>query len=132
MNRILGRSKSSPVVSRLLKQDKTKVLTDSKDIGNEFNSYFANVDSDLHQNIPQTNECPSVPISGPRNSIKLVFRLFIDLSKAFHLVDHGVLLRKLYNIGIRAHSNDLLRSYLYGRSQCVRIGDTLSETMDII
>ena len=50
----------------------------------------------------------------------------LDLSKAFDLVDHEMLLAKLHH-GIRGLSNQLLRSYLTGRSQRVKWNGGISE-----
>jgi hypothetical protein len=47
--------------------------------------------------------------------------LFIDLSKAFDLVDHSILLTKLYNIGIQGNALALFESYLGNRKQHVSI-----------
>jgi hypothetical protein len=50
--------------------------------------------------------------------------LFIDLSKAFDLVDHQILLSKLFNIGVRGVVLQLFDSYLSERKQCVLINNT--------
>ena len=58
---------------------------------------------------------------------KLTGALFIDLSKAFDLVDHYLLLDKLYSIGLSRKSLLWFSSYLHNRKQCVVIQGNKSE-----
>jgi len=43
--------------------------------------------------------------------------VFIDVSKAFDCVDHGILLQKLLMCGVRGNGYWILRDYLFGRTQ---------------
>ena len=56
---------------------------------------------------------------------------FLDLRKAFDLVDHDILLAKLYHMGIRGPFNDLLKSYLAKRKHYVQIGNYKSNKLSI-
>ena len=55
--------------------------------------------------------------------------VFLDLKKAFDTVDHCILLRKLEYYGFRGKVLSWFASYLKNRTQKVRIGNTLSDTV---
>ena len=54
----------------------------------------------------------------------------MDLSKAFDVIQHGLLLAKLKAYGVGEGSCALLKDYLSGRQQRVKIGDTFSNWAD--
>ena len=58
--------------------------------------------------------------------------VFLDFAKAFDTVNHQILLSKLENYGIRGPAKDWFESYLKNRHQIVKIGDTLSDKMQIV
>lgn len=57
--------------------------------------------------------------------------VFYDLSKAFDLVDHEILLRKLRFYGIVGNAHKLIESYLRNRKQFVQIDGCSSRMEDI-
>ena len=48
------------------------------------------------------------------------------MRKAFDMVNSEILLKKLFVYGIRGIPLELFRSYLVNRTQCVRIGSSMS------
>lgn len=57
---------------------------------------------------------------------------FIDLKKAFSSLNYSCLKKILYRNGIRGKAADLILDYLRGRTQQVKIGQTLSEEMEVL
>lgn len=52
--------------------------------------------------------------------------VFVDLRKAFHTINHSLLLQKLEHNAIRGVTLNWIRSYLNNRVQCVKIKNTVS------
>ena len=55
------------------------------------------------------------------NKNQIALLLLIDFSKAFDMVEHSVLLKKLYHYGIRGNAYNWLKSYLDNREQYVSV-----------
>ena len=66
------------------------------------------------------------------NDGKLVGTVFLDLSKAFDLVNHQILLEKLPFYNFSSHTIDWIRSYLSDRSQKVNVSGVLSEPAEVV
>ena len=58
--------------------------------------------------------------------------VLLDLSKAFHSINHETLLNKLRDISLSCSSHSWFRSYLSNRYQMVRINSTLSDPLPIV
>ena len=52
--------------------------------------------------------------------------IFVDFKKAFDVIDHGLLLRKLSFYGMSDTALELFQSYLTNRQQCVTVGTKTS------
>ena len=71
---------------------------------------FAKVDGGLEDDARQGGE--------------LVAVVFMDLSKAFDVIQYPLLQSKLRAYGMDDKSCALIRNYLFGRTQRVKVGDT--------
>ena len=60
-----------------------------------------------------------------------VIATFIDLRKAFDLVNHEVLLKVLESSGLRGRALEILNDYLAGREQSVKVNGVMSEKLKI-
>lgn len=58
--------------------------------------------------------------------------MFLDLSKAFDTVSIPLLLAKLERIGIRGLPLSIFSDYLRNRTQCVKIGDVISDAVELV
>ena len=70
-------------------------------------------------------------VSKELNEEKFVIGVFLDLKKAFDVVNHGILLKKLKHLGLNGVVLEWFTSYLDGRSQCVDINGHLSKERSI-
>jgi hypothetical protein len=57
--------------------------------------------------------------------------IFFDFSKAFDSVPHDVLMSRLYDYGIQGNLLQWIHSFLFNRTQTVRIGDCISKTLPV-
>jgi hypothetical protein len=55
----------------------------------------------------------------------------MDPSKSFDCLPHDLLLLKLESYGFSKSALNLLKSYLSNRKQCVKIGQSVSDMLDI-
>lgn len=62
---------------------------------------------------------------------ELVAVVSMDLSKAFEVIQHNLLLAKLKAYGVGERSLALFKDYFSGRQQRVKIGDTFSSWKDV-
>lgn len=60
---------------------------------------------------------------------KIVIGVFVDLRKAFDVVNHDVLLNKLEGMGFRGTALSLIASYLLNRRQYVYVNDEESDVL---
>ena len=74
------------------------------------------------------NKCATDSNKSPS---EFVLPIFCDLSKAFDVLNHEILLSKLYTLGIRGPAFQWFSSYLDNRKQYVEIGNFQSPMSDI-
>jgi hypothetical protein len=58
--------------------------------------------------------------------------VFMDIKKAFDLVDRKILMRMLNLIGIRGKAEEIIHSYLSERFQAVKIGSKISSPLEVL
>ena len=56
---------------------------------------------------------------------------FLDIEKCFDTIHHGILLQKLEYYGIQGYAHQWFKQYLTDRTQCVRLGNSLSDIKPI-
>ena len=65
------------------------------------------------------------------NNYSPIQYIYIDLSKAFDMIDHNILLFKLHHYGIRNGALNLLKSYFTGRKQYCHFKNNDSSLLNI-
>ena len=70
-------------------------------------------------------------VSKELNEKKFVIGIFLDLKKAFDVVNHSILIKKLKHLGLNNKVLEWFTSYLNGRSQCVDINGHISTEKSI-
>ena len=57
--------------------------------------------------------------------------IFLDFSKAFDIINHNILIRKLQHYGVRGLALDWFISYLSNRNQVVTVNGVQSELLSV-
>ena len=66
------------------------------------------------------------------NEERCTLAVYTDLKKAFDTVNHSILIRKLYNLGIRCKILDWITNYLTDRGQRTLANDTISTSRNVV
>ena len=87
---------------------------------------FRSNHSTIHPIIHLLNHCAE---AASKSSPEYTLAVLCDLSKAFDVINHKILLNKLHRYGIRGTAYNWFRSYLSNRRQFVEIDGTRSSTV---
>ena len=82
-----------------------------------------NIQSIIHPIVPLVNNCALANNSHPK---QLTATILCDLSKAFDVISHPILFKKLEHCGLRGNIKNWLVNYLTDRQQFVQIGKSQS------
>ena len=101
---------------------------------------FVNTNNSLHEDqygFRKQRSCEHALVAAKQKILhsldkkQIALLLLIDFSKAFDMVDHQILLKKLYHYGIRGTGLKWLESYLSNRQQFVHVNNTSSKTRSL-
>ena len=119
-----------PILSKVIEKIASKRLYNYLNINNLLYS---------HQYGFQYGKSTSLPIfhivdyiSKALNNNEFAVGVFLDLQKAFDVVDHGLLILKLKSLGVQGSSLKWFENYLKDRKQFVMINGKFSESFKII
>ena len=120
-----------PVFSKLVEKImfiKVMSFLDANQILYKHQYGFRGKHSTIHPIIHLLNECAEANNSNPN---KYTISIFCDLLKAFDVISHDILLKKLNCYGIRGIVNTWFANYLSNRCQYVEIYGEKSDTKNI-
>lgn len=61
---------------------------------------------------------------------KIIIAVFLDFKRAFETIEPQIMLKKLFDLGIRDKELEFFRSYLSDRRQVVKLGEFISEEIN--
>ena len=120
-----------PAFSKILEKvmfNKIMSFFDSQQILYKHQYGFRPKHSTIHPLIHLLNECAFAANSQPK---QLTISIFCDLSKAFDVISHNILLQKLEFYGIRGVAKEWISNYLSDRNQYVEIENFKSSVCKI-
>lgn len=120
-----------PSFSKILEKCMYHKLTNFLENSNLFYKHqygFRKSHNTIHPITHLLNACFHAHNSRP---MKYTLSIFCDLSKAFDILDHDILLHKLRNLGIRGIALDFIKDYLTNRQQYVEIENTKSLNLPV-
>ena len=108
--------------------NKVMAFLDSNNILYKHQYGFRAKHATIHPILHLLNNCAE---SYNKNPKEYTISIFCDLSKAFDVINHNILLDKLNIYGLRGIVNDWFSNYLSGRTQYVEIEGSQSNSCDI-
>ncbi len=121
-----------PAISKLIEKimfDKVMGFLTSHNILYLHQYGFRPKHSTIHPIIHFLNHCAE---ANNEHNPEFTLAIFCDLSKAFDVINHEILLHKLNRYGIRGIVNQWFQNYLNDRKQFVEIQKTQSSLLDIM